>query len=50
MVSVNKGMWDKSKGPDLDHEFNRARLAAMGHILSPLRNLHLPVFSLIIVL
>ncbi len=28
MVSVNKGKWDKSQGPDLDHEFNRAWLAA----------------------
>jgi hypothetical protein len=28
MVSVNKGAWDKSQGPDLDHEFNRAWLGA----------------------
>ena len=28
MVSVNKGRWDKSKGVNLDHEFNRAWLAA----------------------
>ncbi len=28
MVSVNKGDWDKSKGPDANHEFNRAWLAA----------------------
>jgi tRNA1(Val) A37 N6-methylase TrmN6 len=28
MVSVNKGAWDKSQGPDLDHAFNRAWLAA----------------------
>jgi len=24
MVSVNKGAWDKSRGPDANHEFNRA--------------------------
>jgi site-specific DNA-methyltransferase (adenine-specific) len=35
MVSVNKGMWDKSKGPDLDHEFNRAWLAACQRVLKP---------------
>ncbi len=28
MVSVNKGEWDKSRGPDANHEFNRAWLAA----------------------
>jgi site-specific DNA-methyltransferase (adenine-specific) len=28
MVSVNKGEWDKSKGADANHEFNRAWLAA----------------------
>src|SRR6266702_1170651 len=28
MVSVNKGDWDKSRGPDANHEFNRAWLAA----------------------
>ena len=35
MVSVNKGKWDKSKGPDLDHEFNRAWLAACQRVLKP---------------
>jgi site-specific DNA-methyltransferase (adenine-specific) len=35
MVSVNKGTWDKSKGPDLDHEFNRAWLAACQRVLKP---------------
>src|SRR5579863_2342654 len=33
MVSVNKGEWDKSKGPDANHEFNRAWLAACQRIL-----------------
>ena len=32
MVSVNKGKWDKSQGPDLDHRFNRAWLAALAPI------------------
>ena len=35
MVSVNKGKWDKSKGADLDHEFNRAWLAACQRVLKP---------------
>jgi site-specific DNA-methyltransferase (adenine-specific) len=35
MVSVNKGKWDKSKGPDLDHEFNRAWIAACRRVLKP---------------
>lgn len=35
MVSVNKGQWDKSRGPDLDHEFNRAWLAACQRVLKP---------------
>jgi site-specific DNA-methyltransferase (adenine-specific) len=35
MVSVNKGKWDKSQGPDLDHEFNRAWLAACQRVLKP---------------
>jgi len=26
MVSVNKGEWDKSRGPDANHEFNRSWL------------------------
>jgi site-specific DNA-methyltransferase (adenine-specific) len=33
MVSVNKGAWDKSRGPDLNHEFNRAWLAACQRVL-----------------
>jgi len=28
MVSVNKGEWDRSQGPDSNHQFNRAWLAA----------------------
>jgi site-specific DNA-methyltransferase (adenine-specific) len=35
MVSVNKGEWDKSKGPDANHQFNRAWLAACQRILKP---------------
>jgi site-specific DNA-methyltransferase (adenine-specific) len=35
MVSVNKGAWDKSRGPDLNHEFNRAWLAACQRVLKP---------------
>lgn len=44
MVSVNKGDWDKSKGPDLGlvrarienvHEFNRAWLAVCQRVLKP---------------
>src|SRR5260221_985655 len=35
MVSVNKGAWDKSKGPDANHEFNRAWLAAAQRVLKP---------------
>ena len=44
MVSVNKGEWDKSKGPDLGpvrarienvHDFNRAWLAACQRVLKP---------------
>ena len=35
MVSVNKGEWDKSKGPDANHEFNRAWLAACQRVLKP---------------
>ena len=33
MVSVNKGDWDKSRGPDANHEFNRAWLAAAQRVL-----------------
>ncbi len=35
MVSVNKGDWDRSSGPDADHEFNRAWLAACQRVLKP---------------
>jgi site-specific DNA-methyltransferase (adenine-specific) len=35
MVSVNKGEWDKSRGPDLNHEFNRSWLAACQRVLKP---------------
>lgn len=35
MVSVHKGDWDRSRGPDLNHEFNRAWLAACQRVLKP---------------
>jgi site-specific DNA-methyltransferase (adenine-specific) len=35
MVSVNKGDWDISRGPDANHEFNRAWLAAAQRVLKP---------------
>jgi site-specific DNA-methyltransferase (adenine-specific) len=35
MVSVNKGAWDKSRGADANHEFNRAWLAAAQRVLKP---------------
>jgi site-specific DNA-methyltransferase (adenine-specific) len=35
MVSVNKGQWDRSRGPDMNHEFNRAWLAACQRVLKP---------------
>lgn len=35
MVSVNKGDWDKSRGPDLNHEFNRQWLSACQKVLKP---------------
>lgn len=35
MVSVNKGAWDKSKGPEQNHEFNRKWLAACQRVLKP---------------
>ncbi|HSY30388.1 MAG TPA: site-specific DNA-methyltransferase [Verrucomicrobiae bacterium] len=35
MVSVNRGDWDKSKGADANHEFNRAWLAACQRVLKP---------------
>jgi len=35
MVPVNKGDWDKSRGIDLDHEFNRTWLAECYRVLKP---------------
>ena len=35
MVKVNKGKWDRSRGIELDHEFNRTWLAACHRILKP---------------
>ena len=35
MVSVNKGAWDKSRGPDANHDFNTAWLAACQRVLKP---------------
>ncbi len=35
MVSVNKGSWDVSQGPDANHEFNRSWLAACQRVLKP---------------
>jgi site-specific DNA-methyltransferase (adenine-specific) len=35
MVSVHKGDWDKSQGPEANHEFNRAWLAACQRLLKP---------------
>jgi site-specific DNA-methyltransferase (adenine-specific) len=35
MVSVNKGDWDRSQGPDENHEFNRQWLAACQRVLKP---------------
>jgi site-specific DNA-methyltransferase (adenine-specific) len=35
MVSVNKGAWDKSQGPDANHEFNRSWLSACQRLLKP---------------
>ncbi|OGS33005.1 MAG: DNA methyltransferase [Elusimicrobia bacterium RIFOXYA2_FULL_53_38] len=35
MVSVNKGDWDKSRGPDVNHEFNRTWLEACQKVLKP---------------
>jgi site-specific DNA-methyltransferase (adenine-specific) len=35
MVSVHKGDWDKSRGPDANHEFNRAWLSASQRVLKP---------------
>lgn len=35
MVSVDKGEWDRSKGPDQDHEFNRTWLGLCQRALKP---------------
>jgi site-specific DNA-methyltransferase (adenine-specific) len=35
MVSVNKGAWDRSRGPDANHEFNRRWLALCQRVLKP---------------
>jgi site-specific DNA-methyltransferase (adenine-specific) len=35
MVSVNKGDWDRSRGADANHEFNRAWLTACQRVLKP---------------
>ena len=35
MVSVHKGDWDKSRGPDANHAFNTAWLAACQRVLKP---------------
>ena len=35
MVHVNKGDWDKSKGPDLNHEFNIEWIKRMSKDLKP---------------
>jgi site-specific DNA-methyltransferase (adenine-specific) len=35
MVSVNKGAWDRSRGAEENHEFNRSWLAACQRVLKP---------------
>jgi site-specific DNA-methyltransferase (adenine-specific) len=35
MVKVDKGQWDKSRGPDLNHEFNTAWLSRCQRVLRP---------------
>lgn len=35
MVKVNKGEWDRSRGVEADHEFNRLWLAACYRVLKP---------------
>jgi site-specific DNA-methyltransferase (adenine-specific) len=35
MVKVNKGEWDRSRGVELDHEFNKAWLTACRRVLKP---------------
>lgn len=35
MVKVDKGQWDKSKGPELNHEFNKTWLSRCQRLLKP---------------
>src|SRR5215475_9812788 len=35
MVKVDKGDWDKSRGPELNHEFNREWLRRCQQVLKP---------------
>lgn len=35
MVKVNKGQWDKSNGPEMNHEFNTAWLSRCRKVLKP---------------
>lgn len=35
MVKVDKGSWDKSRGPELNHEFNHAWLSRCQRLLKP---------------
>ncbi len=35
MVKVDKGDWDKSQGPELNHEFNREWLKRCQKVLKP---------------
>ncbi|MGH7839216.1 MAG: DNA methyltransferase, partial [Candidatus Binataceae bacterium] len=35
MVKVDKGDWDKSRGPQLNHEFNLEWLRRCQHVLKP---------------
>ena len=39
MVKVDKGQWDKSKGPEVNHEFNLAWLSRCQQVLKPNRTL-----------
>src|SRR6266699_2240120 len=48
MVSVNKGDWDKSRGPDANHEFNRSWLAASQRVLKPNGSIWVSGTSLVI--
>ena len=35
MVKVDKGSWDRSRGPEINHEFNRAWLSRCRRLLKP---------------